>query len=527
MQNTTQAWVDNQSLPLVSESFVEIEYKVTDPGVQEDASAADNGAAAIADTAQITTQGEKNEPAYALLEQNSWILNGGRRLVPAGPPYGDTGFLSAVLCGDDCRFDPVPVVTLSFTEVHQPLIPGVTITWSRAYGEYARSFEVTAYQGESVVAQKRIDDNSELTSLVSVDIQGYDRMEIAIYEWSRPLCRAKLSEVMIGFQKIYTKDQLMGYEYVGSADPLCAKLPENTAVFKISNVNGEFNPDDPQGFSRFLMERQEIRVRYGYKLGDGVEWIRAGTFFISEWNTPQNGITATFTAKGLTEFMSEIYTGGYSGTLYEIAQRALEQAQLPQMEDGSCRYAIDDSLREIAVDLAEDPNKSIAEVVQLCANAACCVMRQDRDGILRIEPLANGIRDYLINQDNSYKRSEYQLSKELKAVSVNSGLAVVQNSPSGEIQTIDNPLIQDAATANRVAQWVKNCLKGRKTMSGQFRADPRLDELDTVTVENSFSNSAVIITEIQYTYNGAFRGKYEGRVTTDAAADTPQQEEEQ
>ena len=63
------------------------------------------------------------------------------------------------------------------------------------------------------------------------------------------------------------------------------------------------------------------------------------------------------------------------------------------------------------------------EVLQLCANAACCVFFiKDRDGIIRIEPLANILTDYVIDQSISYANAEYDISKELKSVDVNKGL---------------------------------------------------------------------------------------------------------
>ena len=62
-----------------------------------------------------------------------------------------------------------------------------------------------------------------------------------------------------------------------------------------------------------------------------------------------------------------------------------------------------------------------------------------------------------------------------------------------------------------MAQWVAAYLTNRRTLSGAFRADPRLDALDRIENTNSFSTSTVLVTEITYSYNGAFRGTYEGR----------------
>lgn len=137
-------------------------------------------------------------------------------------------------------------------------------------------------------------------------------------------------------------------------------------------------------------------------------------------------------------------------------------------------------------------------------------MYQDRLGIFHIEPLAASTPEYPINQFNSYQYSEVSLSKQLRAVDINNGQYVLQVATVGDTQQINNPLISDAQ-APVVAQWVANYLVNRRTLSGEFRADPRLDALDRVANTNSFSTSTVLVTQITYTYNGAFRGTYEGR----------------
>jgi hypothetical protein len=158
-----------------------------------------------------------------------------------------------------------------------------------------------------------------------------------------------------------------------------------------------------------------------------------------------------------------------------------------------------------------------AEVLQMCANAGCCCLWQCRDGILHMEPVGVELTDYVIGQladgiNNSYSHPEFELTKELKSVSVNSGMGTATNSATGNIQTVDNPLIVNATTANAVATWCRNCLKNRKIVSGEFRADPRLDALDTVTVVSKYGSNPVQITNVKYSYNGAFRGTYTGRV---------------
>lgn len=510
MQPVSQAWKTAHEQRLVPESYVEIVLNVGDPDAQADAKSASNGEEYFSDSSSLVEESEKNPIQYATLEKNIWVLDGTSIVVPDHPPYGENGYISEYLSGQDGSFEVHPKITISFSKVFNSLIPGLTITFGTAYGEYATSFKVTAYNGAEVVSEMTV-ANKEVAAVVYQDINGYDRIEIEILTWSLPYRRARIESIIVGIKKTYSKKELMSYSHSMSASPLSSELPEAEIEFEITNLNGEYNPDNPKGAEKYLMERQEIAARYGYELNGTIEWIKAGTFFMSEWDTPQNGITATFTARDSIEFMSDSYTGPSSGSLYSIAEAAFLQANLPKTSTGGNRWIISASLESInAPDDVDLSVYTIAETLQLVANASCCVFYQDREGILHIEPLSEETTDYEINRFNSYENSEISLTKQLKGVDVNNGAAVLEVGTVGETQKVDNPLIS-SDRATQVATWVAEYLKNRRTLSGNFRADPRLDVLDRVTNINQFATSTVLVTEVKYTYNGAFRGSYEGR----------------
>ena len=308
---------------------------------------------------------------------------------------------------------------------------------------------------------------------------------------------------------------MLSYKHTQTGDLLSAELPKNAIRFSLDNSSGMWNPNNPSGYVKYLAERQQITVRYGMKLGDDVEWIDAGTFWISEWDTPSNGLEVSFSARDIIEWLSEMYTGAKKGTLYAIAQAALEQADLPLQENGDKRYVLSDNLKEWTVDFSEDTSEhTLAEVVQLCANAACCVMYQDRKGVLHVEPLREATSGHAIRGNICYTFPEFKLTKILKSVSVNNDMGVATNDTKGEIQTLSNNLITSETMANRVAEWVKEILKGRRTVSCEFRANPVLDAFDKVAIESAYGlNNAVYITEIEYTFSGSFHGKMTGRIT--------------
>lgn len=513
MQEVSQAWIEAQNKTFVPESYVEVTLNVGDPNSQADAAPSDNGQMDFSNSGALADGTDRTPKRYALLERNLWLLDGSMKILPDKGPYDNQGYIGNTLSNDDGVFDGiVPTITISFSKVFTELIPGVSITWATAYGEFAKRYRVTAYANDVLTFQEEyFNSNGDMTSVANADIDNYDRIVIEVLEWCLPGRRARIESITIGIVKTYTRTDLMSFEHENTVDPLSFELPKNEIRFKIKNLNGEYNPDNPQGAEKYLMERQAVTARYGYKLNGAVEWIKAGTFYMSEWETPQNGIEATFTARDLLEYMSDLYEGPLDGTLYDIAISALVQADLPKLYDGSDRFVIDNSLRNIiAANNANLSQNSIMEVLQYVSNAGCCVFYQDRNGVLHIEPLANGHTDYKINRFVSYSNSEISLSKQLKAVNINNGQYVLIVGSVGETQRVNNPLITDDR-APAVAQWVADYLVNRKILSGSFRSDPRLDALDRVINQNQFAETVVLVTEVQFSYNGAFKGNYEGR----------------
>jgi hypothetical protein len=247
-----------------------------------------------------------------------------------------------------------------------------------------------------------------------------------------------------------------------------------------------------------------------------IEWIKGGTFWLSEWSTPSNGLEATFTAKDATSYMSTKYTGIRTGTLYDIAVAAFTEANLPIMDDGSPRYVIHESLKDIQTNFSEDYN--IAELLQMIAHAAGCVFYQDRNGRIHIEPREDTYSGYMIEPMICYTHPEYTINKPLKAVSVGYGddlREIVTVDSKGEVQTIDNPLIRTQEDAIRVGGKAKDVLVNRKVISGEFRADMRLDALDNIIVVSKYASNIIGITEVSYSTTGsAFKGTYTGRVVS-------------
>lgn len=515
MIDVSNEWKETHSELLLPETFIKLSYNVTEPGLSNDATTTGSNEEHFAETAEITNGLSKAPEQYASLEQNAWGL-GGDIFCTDGKP-NDPGYTTSAISNADAEYVETPVITVLFSTVHKELIPGITLTWSTAMNEWATSFRIAAYNSETLVAEKEVSENTSLVSQVWVDLQNYNKIVIEILEWSHPYRRCRVEEVFLGLVEVYTKNNLLGYDHTDCVDILSATLPKNEITFHLENSTGRWNPNNPTGAERYLLEQQKVDVLYGMTVNGSTEWMKAGTFWLTEWNTPSNGLEASFTARDAVTFMNDIYSGPRSGTLLEIATAALEQANLPVMADGSARYVVDSSLASQTTDfLDEDADYTIADVLQLVAHMACCVFYQDREGIVRIEPRSTELTDYVIDKFKAYGHPEFEIFKPMKAVTVDYGedkTEVVEVGAKGEVQAIANPFIRTEKDARKVANAAIAVLSGRKTLSGEYRADPRLCALDTVTVESKYSPNTVVITEIKYsTTGGALKGTYTGRV---------------
>lgn len=387
MQSVSEKWKENQKDLLVSESQIELSMRITDPDAYEDASASSDNKTFFSQTKDIVSGIEYEMTPNLTLEQNLWLLDGKSKVLDVYN-RGTNRYISEDRCGLDKIFTTVPMVDLSFSQVFTNLLQGITIVWSTLWDEYAEEFIVKAYNGETVVATKTVTDNKSTKSIVYMDIVNYDRITIEIVKWSLSKRRARIEEIVIGIDKTFGKSDLFSYSHSQTVNPLSTELPKIEVSFSIDNSDNSYNPHNTNNISKYLIERQEVRVRYGYKIDDKIEWIEGGRVYLSEWDAPQDGMTADFKASDLLEFMRKTYYGGTYHpnriSLYDLAVEVLTDADLPLNKDGSVKWYIDESLKDIYT-TAPLPIDTHANCLQLIANAGGCVISQDRQGVLRIE----------------------------------------------------------------------------------------------------------------------------------------------
>lgn len=500
----SDAWKELHKEYVLPETFLEISCGMTDIGVADLLSVSAGSESFLSNTDGMVRQNSNPFPTkYATLEHNLWLLDGTRDIAPDEPPYNAPGYVSA----DDSAVS----VVLTLPEPRGVPIPGFTILWSTEYGEYPTEFSVIVKNGNAVVGEATVTDNRSTMSEIALELVNYDRVEVIVSNWCLPDRRTRIERVAFGHVVTFYKKDILSYSHEQHGCLNSGELPKNSINFALVNTDGRWNPSNPEGIGKYLSERQQIIVRYGMRVGRDIEWIDAGKWYLSEWKSPANGLEASFVARDVFEYMLNTpYTGTTTGTYSELIREALRVSNVP---DDFVVY-IDPSLDNLSGTI--EGEHTCAEVIQLCANAGACVLWQDRSGVLNIAPHRLDDTGITITSFASYAHPEVELSKPLKCVVVDYAgeqSVTVNAGDTGEAQTLTNTLISTPEQATQVANWVLNTLSPRKNVTGDFRADPRVDLYDVVTIESKYGSLyPAAITNIKYSYTGSFRATYTAKM---------------
>lgn len=518
MVEVSDKWKEKFNETLVPESFVEITCGITEPGINKKATVVTSSAAPFSTFHSIALSDNASVSRYSTGEPNLTVLDGSCDIVPSSPPYGTTGFLSAEIFDDSNH----PVIRLELPNENKSSIPGVSICWSTAFGEYATDFSVSAYLGTNKLTTVTVNGNKSVRSDVEAELSGFDAVEIKVLKWCLPDRRVRVEQVKIGRYLVFDKTKILSYSHSSARDPISGQLSQESISFSLDNSDRTWDSVNPQGIYKYIYERQPVTVRYGMDVDGKTEWVSGGMFFLSEWSVPANSIEASFQARDAFLYLaSTAYTGRKYGTLYEMCYDALEQ-----LEADGITAEISEELKDYSTDITSDGSTyHNSDILQLAANAAGMALYQTRDGVIKINRVygsdtSSPVLDIPVL--NNYSWPEITFAQNLLNVTTSVGgknYAYPEN-PSGRgvSQSLSNALLSESTlTKSRNALTESySVLSNRRKATLEYRASPTTDALDFVKIHHQFDYSAtLLLTSASYTFNGCFKGKLEGYMITD------------
>lgn len=132
---------------------------------------------------------------YADLLPGTMPLNN-ENIVPLPPDekkWKHVGFVSNKICGTDGTFSEHPIYTISYSFATSNF--SIPISFDTILGEYATSFKINYYVGETKVDTYSVTNNTKVSLTVEKSVYKTDRVEIEILKWSVGQRRAIISKV--------------------------------------------------------------------------------------------------------------------------------------------------------------------------------------------------------------------------------------------------------------------------------------------------------------------------------------------
>lgn len=302
---------------------------------------------------------------YATFEDNVFKADGSQYLLPEPDvdlaSYNtDTGIISEDILG---------AITIAFNQEYD--LKGLTVR----FGEfYPTEFTVTVnggtytYTNDSALFETS-DTFGVTSSMIITPITMVGGQQ-----------RLRIEELTMGVGFAFTDDVVKNVTTKEDISFISNKISSNTFDITAIDLENNFNVDDENSYINYLQTGQRINCMVGLDLNDGsIEWVQQGVYYLTKWN--KEGMDIKLTADSRLAFLTDTYSGGnsiHSRTLYDDFIDLMTFANIDVDE-----YNVDDSLKEITV-VNPLPSVSVAQALQMIANASRCVCYQDRNGVIQM-----------------------------------------------------------------------------------------------------------------------------------------------
>jgi hypothetical protein len=361
---------------------------------------------------------------------------------------------------------------------------------------------------------------------------------------------ARVTITLLGTTTTYYDDKIIRMNILEEMSTLNDTIPSNELQITMDNSDGEFNLLNFQNMLQIIASKPKIIVELGLVISETVtEWVKMGTYFLSDWKNEITNKTVVMTANDYFNMFGDIsYDPTTSTNLKTLASEVLTKGGVPVVDQ-----VIDDSLSSITVNPFIE-RLDCRTALQHIGIAACSAVFQDRNGKVNIKPfvaidassnytsytsIQNSLYHYpsagmyalnnteggmkYIDFEQMYDMPEVTLDKSVYQVVVNvydevgnKTERVYTNSSiagvNGQSFTIDNPLININLLADKVAAWYIRESNYNAIYKANWRQNPALECADMVLVEDSFNaEKQTRVFKQEFNYEGYLSGITESR----------------
>ena len=404
----SQEMIEQLKKPKRNLGFLKVEFNIIDPDTNPDVST--NTEAIFSDLQNIKKPTITQNKNYATLEKNFWILNGTQ------PIYGseeiEQTYVSEFMSDGNCLFPNKPCITLT-SEIYLTTL-GLSMVFDSINNNYARKINVKAYRDNTTIMDKDYTITKASDRIIFADndeLVRWNKIEIKFLESSLPYRRIRVNQLLFGITEVYTDDEILEAENSKKTTLINSDLPTHTFKFTIDNMDKLFNPDNPEGWYRYILQRQPISYSWGYQLDDeSIEWVLGGKMLLTgSVEVGENKVS--FNTTTLINYLTHTYKKGVYNpngmSLYDMAVAVLTDNNI-----NPSQYSLWEGLADLYTD-APIPKLETRQILQIIATAGNCVLYTDNENIINIKPFVYQVNDDGMDYDFITSKPEVNIQPEL------------------------------------------------------------------------------------------------------------------
>ncbi len=260
-------------------------------------------------------------------------------------------------------------------------------------GEYPVAFVINLYDSGDVLVHTEIvsyNDAVEWSLDLDEDVLDVAKKELVIFRWSHAGRQAKILEFYSSISETYESEDLTGLCLLEEREAMQGSIPvgnisANEITIYFDNSSRKFDEGNEESPLKGLLKpNRRIQAFLGIEVDEEIEYVPLGVFWSLDWDSAEDTVEASVTARDLTETLR---SGTYLGTepqsdvsLYSLAEQVLQDAGLYSSE-----YSIDSALSSIIVPWGWFPKVTHREALRLIVEAALSVCYVSREGVVTIE----------------------------------------------------------------------------------------------------------------------------------------------
>ena len=195
---------------------------------------------------------------------------------------------------------------------------GITMIFGEDETIYPTNIVIEAYNSANKLVDKIVANPSSIYYTIKRNFNNIKKVKLKVLEMNRTGVKFRLSSFLFGYENVYNKE-IMSINCNRTANPLSSELPSYKATVDILDLEGYYNPQNPNGAYYDLGEtRMKIYCKYNGKR------ILVGKYRVFESPTIENNIV---TICGESEFLgvltrteSEAFDTQNGYSLYDLIE---------------------------------------------------------------------------------------------------------------------------------------------------------------------------------------------------------------